>query len=116
MGMLTTHILDVRNGKPAPGIHIALYRIEANMPILISRHISNQDGRTDGPILAGANFLIGEYQLEFKVGEYFKGQCGDGYPSFLSIIPIRFGVSNPDDHYHVPLVCSPWTYSTYRGS
>lgn len=116
MGKLTTHILDVRNGKPASGVQIALYRMEANTPILISQHLSNQDGRTAEPILEGVAFSAGEYQLEFKVGDYFKGQCGEGQPSFLDTIPIRFGVSNPNDHYHVPLVCSPWTYSTYRGS
>lgn len=116
MGKLTTHILDVRNGKPAAGIAITLYKVAGSTMKLIGQFISNNDGRTDHPLLEGSAFEPGEYQIEFDVQAYFSGQCGEGAPSFLNIIPIRFGVSDASDHYHVPLVCSPWTYSTYRGS
>lgn len=116
MGKLTTHILDVRNGKPAAGVAITLYKITGTTMNIVGQFISNKDGRTDQPLLEGDAFEGGEYQLEFDVQQYFSGQCGEMMPAFLNTIPIRFGVSDATDHYHVPLVCSPWTYSTYRGS
>jgi len=116
MGKLTTHILDVRNGRPAAGIPISLYKITNSVSELLGQFISNQDGRTDQALLESNEFMSGEYLLEFHIGKYFSGECGEGAPPFLNTVPIRFGVSDPSDHYHVPLVCSPWTYSTYRGS
>jgi 5-hydroxyisourate hydrolase len=116
MGKLTTHILDVRNGKPASGIPISLYRISNSARELLGQFITNADGRTDEVLLEGDHFKVGEYQLEFHIGKYFSDECGGANPPFLNIVPICFGVSDSSAHYHVPLVCSPWTYSTYRGS
>jgi 5-hydroxyisourate hydrolase len=115
-GRLTTHVLDTALGKPAAGITIALYRVTGNSHRKIAETITNADGRTDGPLLEGKALTEGHYELIFFAGDYLRaaGQ-GDGI-LFLDQIPIRFGVPDADQHYHVPLLLSPFGYSTYRGS
>lgn len=115
-GFLTTHVLDTAQGKPGAGIAIALYRVSGNSHRKIAEAVTNDDGRTDAPILPEAKFKPGVYELIFFAGDYLRGQ---GYdlpdPLFLDAIPIRFGMSEAA-HYHVPLLLSPYGYSTYRGS
>ncbi len=108
MGRLTTHVLDTAQGRPAAGVRIDLKRVEPDGGF-VAQATTNPDGRTDGPLLEGADFTAGIYVLEFHVGQYF----GEG---FLDIVPVRFRIADPAAHYHVPLLCSPWAYSTYRGS
>ncbi|MEO0977400.1 MAG: hydroxyisourate hydrolase [Pseudomonadota bacterium] len=116
MGRLTTHVLDTALGKPARGLRIDLWRSEET-PVLISSHVTNSDGRVDGPILDGDAFGTGTYELRFHAGDYLKSTGQDlPDPLFLDIIPIRFGIAEIDGHYHVPLLLSPFGYSTYRGS
>jgi 5-hydroxyisourate hydrolase len=117
MGRLTTHILDTARGKPAAGVRIALYRISGQSHRKIAEAVTNADGRTDAPLLAGEAFQPGSYELVFFAGDYLRasGQAADEV-LFLDQIPIRFGLSAPDQHYHVPLLLSPFAYSTYRGS
>ena len=116
-GYLTTHVLDTARGCPAEGIRIALYWVSGNSHRKIAETITNDDGRTDAPILPAETFKTGTYELVFFCGEYLKetGQAGDD-PLFLDEIPIRFGMSDAEAHYHVPLLLSPYGYSTYRGS
>lgn len=116
-GRLTTHVLDTARGKPASGVRIMLYRISGNAHRKIAETVTNADGRTDAPMLAGAALKAGSYELVFCAGDYLRasGQAGDGV-LFLDEIPIRFGVADEDAHYHVPLLISPYAYSTYRGS
>lgn len=115
MGGLTTHILDTAHGHPAAGVLIELRRDPAQRPVATTR--SNADGRCDKPLLEGAAFAAGEYELMFYVGDYFRGLgVALSDPPFLDRILIRFGVDEADRHYHVPLLVSPWSYSTYRGS
>lgn len=116
-GFLTTHVLDTAKGTPAEGIEIALYRVSGNSHKKIATAVTNADGRTDTPILPQDKFKTGTYELIFFAGDYLKrtGQAGPD-PLFLDQIPIRFGMSEPDSHYHVPLLLSPYSYSTYRGS
>lgn len=115
---LTTHVLDTALGKPAKGLRIELFRLGAKKPELLATVVTNHDGRIDGgPLLSGEAFKIGHYELVFHAGEYLKtlgAQLAD--PAFLDVIPIRFGVSDITAHYHVPLLLSPYGYSTYRGS
>lgn len=117
MGRLTTHVLDTARGKPAAGVKITLYRLGEAGREKIADVVTNQDGRCDGPILEGAAFAEGSYELMFHAGDYLRatGQAGDGV-LFLDQIPIRFGVPDAGQHYHVPLLISPFAYSTYRGS
>ncbi|MDO9525527.1 MAG: hydroxyisourate hydrolase [Gemmobacter sp.] len=116
-GKLTTHVLDTARGKPAAGVRIALYRVIGDNRSKIAELVTNADGRTDGPMLSGDMVTQGTYELVFFAGDYLRasGQAGDAV-LFLDQIPIRFGVSDPDTHYHVPLLISPFAYSTYRGS
>lgn len=116
-GYLTTHILDTARGCPADGIEIALFRLEGQLRHLIAECRSNADGRTDAPVLAAADFATGYFELVFRVGDYLRrnGQAG-AEPLFLDEIPIRFGMNDAGAHYHVPLLLSPFGYSTYRGS
>lgn len=119
MGRLSTHVLDVVSGGPARGVAIELWRLgpdRAAEPV--ARAVTNADGRTDAPLLAGADLRPGTYELIFHVGGYFRdrGTPGLADPPFLDAVPIRFGIADPDGHYHVPLLVSPWSYSTYRGS
>ncbi len=115
-GRLTTHVLDTASGKPASGLAIALYRLAGNERTLLKTAMTNADGRCDGPLLAGDEFATGEYELEFKAGDYLR-RSGAALPApaFLDVVPIRFGMAE-HSHYHVPLLISPYGYSTYRGS
>lgn len=116
-GYLTTHVLDTARGCPAVGLRIALYKVSGNSHRKIAEAVTNADGRTDAPILPQAQFAAGTYQLVFFAGDYLRasGQ-GGAEPLFLDQVPIRFGMSDPGAHYHVPLLLSPYGYSTYRGS
>ena len=115
MGRLTTHILDTANGRPAAHVDIRLYALDGRRELRAST-VSNSDGRTDEPLLDGHAMQTGSYELEFDVGKYFVSQgCAVGEPAFLDTVVIRFA-ANADEHYHVPLLVSPWSYSTYRGS
>ncbi len=115
-GYLTTHVLDTARGVPAEGIKIALYRVSGNSHRKIAEAVTNADGRTDGPILPEGKFKTGSYELIFFCGDYLRetGQV-EGETLFLDSVPIRFGM-DAEDHYHVPLLLSPFGYSTYRGS
>ncbi|MDE2427109.1 MAG: hydroxyisourate hydrolase [Burkholderiales bacterium] len=117
MGRLTTHVLDTAHGKPGQGIAVALYRAEQQQRHLLCQTHTNADGRCDQPLLEGAAFEAGTYELDFDIGSYFK-QMGTSLPepAFLGIVTLRFNVADASQHYHVPLVTTPWSYSTYRGS
>ncbi|MES0808888.1 hydroxyisourate hydrolase [Roseibium sp. SCPC15] len=116
MGRLTTHVLDTALGKPAKGLKIELWSQGKTLEH-ISSHETNDDGRVDAPILAGQSFRTGTYELRFHAGDYLRGTGQELLePLFLDIIPIRFGIAEQDGHYHVPLLLSPFGYSTYRGS
>lgn len=116
-GWLSTHVLDLARGAPAVGMRIELHRLGGAVSRRIVEAVTNADGRTDQPLLAGAAYLAGGYELIFHAGDYLRatGQAGEGVP-FLDQIPIRFGISDAGAHYHVPLLLSPFGYSTYRGS
>ncbi|PVE23697.1 hydroxyisourate hydrolase [Microvirga sp. KLBC 81] len=117
MGRLSTHVLDNVNGKPAKGVAIELFAIEDGSRRSVVRTVTNADGRTDAPLMIGEAFRTGTYELVFEVGAYFKALgTPTADPPFLDIVPIRFTIAEPDGHYHVPLLVSPWSYSTYRGS
>lgn len=116
-GYLTTHVLDTARGRPAAGMRIALHRVTGGGRELLAEATTNADGRTDTPILERGRFAAGVYELTFHAGPYLDAVAGpaDG-PRFLDEVPIRFGVDDADAHYHVPLLLSPFGYSTYRGS
>ena len=117
MGKLTTHVLDTANGCPAAGMRVRLYRVAAGVaPALLADFALNHDGRADQPLLAGDTFRPGTYRLVFGVAAYFR-QRGAALadPPFLDEVPLDFGLAD-EPHYHVPLLASPWSYSTYRGS
>ena len=117
-GKLTTHVLDTANGCPGKGIAIALWQLDPKIDskTLLKTVHTNHDGRTDEPLLAGEKFKAGVYELIFSVGNYFARYGNYSEPLFLDEIPVRFGISDIKAHYHVPLLASPWSYSTYRGS
>ena len=118
MGKLTTHVLDTANGCPAAGMRVALYRIDAGGAARELRSLAlNADGRADAPLLEGAALEPGRYRLVFGVAAYFRsrGAALDD-PPFLDEVPLDFGIAASGQHYHVPLLASPWSYSTYRGS
>ncbi len=116
-GRLTTHVLDTALGKPAAGVKIALYRISGQSHRKIAEVVTNADGRTDAPMLVDDKLAAGSYELVFFAGDYLR-QTGQatGEVLFLDQIPIRFGIPDAGQHYHVPLLISPFAYSTYRGS
>ena len=118
MPRLSTHVLDTASGRPAANVALALYRIEPDGGrTLLAEARTNADGRTDAPLLAGEAFGVGLYEIEFRVGAYFRAQGAPlAEPPFLDVVPLRFGIAEPDGHYHVPLLVSPWSFSTYRGS
>ena len=118
MGYLTTHILDTTKGIAAAEVEIRLFKHSADgQRHLIHSTFSNSDGRCDKPLLEAENFITGTYELEFDIDEYFAKQgIALVEPSFLNTVVIRFGISNEDSHYHIPLLVSPYAYSTYRGS
>jgi 5-hydroxyisourate hydrolase len=118
-GRLTTHVLDLFSGRPAAGVAVEVYRIDAESGererLSVTR--TNTDGRTDSPLLAGDALVAGIYEIVFSVGDYFATLGAANAPvRFLDRVPIRFGVADPEANYHVPLLATPWGYSTYRGS
>jgi 2-oxo-4-hydroxy-4-carboxy-5-ureidoimidazoline decarboxylase len=116
-GRLSTHVLDTHRGRPAAGVAITLSEIGASARGVLARAVTNSDGRTDQPLIAGVPLRMGTYELTFDVAAYFRAQqvpLSD--PPFLDTIPIRFAIAEPEGHYHVPLLVTPWSYSTYRGS
>ena len=115
MTKLTTHCLDTFSGKPARGIKVDVYFVSDKKTKLNSA-ILNNNGRSDKPLSEGTNFKEGQYELVFFVGDYFKKITDLPKTPFLNEVVIRFGISNPNENYHVPLLVSPWSYSTYRGS
>ncbi len=117
-GFLTCHVLDTAQGCPAAGMRITLSHLESNgVRKLLGDFVTNSDGRLDSPALSGKSFTVGKYELVFHIADYFIAACvPTGGQPFLDEVPVRFGIDNPEDHYHVPLLCSPWSYSTYRGS
>ena len=114
---LTTHVLDTANGCPAAGVSVALLRLENEDRQLLLQTVTNDDGRTDQPLVAEDALQPGQYELVFEVAEYFskRGNKLDD-PPFLDRVVLRFAIAHPEQHYHVPLLVSPWSYSTYRGS
>ena len=117
MGKLTTHVLDTANGRPAAGMSVTLYRIGDGVPVQIKTITLNDDGRADTALLEGALFVPGRYRLVFGVAAYFRGLgTALAEPPFLDEVPLDFGLATVGQHYHVPLLASPYAYSTYRGS
>jgi len=118
MGQLTTHVLDTANGCPAAGMAVTLYRLQDGGAATRLKAITlNHDGRADAPLLSGESYQSGRYRLVFEVAAYFRARGAIlAEPPFLDSVPLDFGLSAAADHYHVPLLASPWAYSTYRGS
>jgi 5-hydroxyisourate hydrolase len=115
---LSTHVLDTMHGTPAAGMTVALYTTQGDEATMVKRFELNRDGRNpDGPLYDSASLKIGTYRLVFDVAAYFKARgIALPEPNFLGRVSLDFGVARPDEHYHVPLLVSPWSYSTYRGS
>ena len=116
MGRLTTHVLDTATGKPGAGIAVTVYRLDGGRRELV-RTTTNDDGRCNQPLLQGETLERGTYEIVFAAGDYFRAQ-GQALPEplFVDEVVLRFGIADPGQHYHVPLLVSPWSYSTYRGS
>lgn len=116
-GRLTTHVLDTAGGRPAAGVRVELFRLTSGSREPVCETVTNDDGRCEGPLLSGEDFAPGQYELVFHVGGYFRAEGVDlPEPGFLGEVPVRFGVAAAGEHYHVPLLISPYAYSTYRGS
>jgi 5-hydroxyisourate hydrolase len=115
---LSTHVLDTMRGAPAAGMAVELHTVQGGAPTLVKRMVLNADGRNpDGPLFDNASLKAGTYRLVFEVGDYFRAQGVQlPEPPFLDRVTLDFGIAHPDQHYHVPLLVSPWSYSTYRGS
>lgn len=117
MGKLTTHVLDTANGCPAAGMVVALQRLEGAVARPVLQLVLNADGRADMPLLEGAAMVVGTYRLVFEVADYFRARgTALAEPPFLDRVPLEFGLADADAHYHVPLLVSPFSYATYRGS
>ena len=126
MGHLSTHVLDTTRGLPGAGIELVVQRLHNDRRETVSTAVTNTDGRCDSPLLEGDAFIAGEYEIQFAVGAYLNSFTNESNlpsmsesvagPQFLDTVVIRFGVGNSDEHYHVPLLLSPFAYSTYRGS
>ena len=117
MGKLTTHVLDTMNGCPAAGMAVALYRLDGEAAEPLKSFTLNHDGRADKPLLEGDTLQAGRYRLVFEVAAYFRARgVSLPEPPFLDRVPLDFGLADTESHYHVPLLASPWAYSTYRGS
>ena len=117
MGKLTTHVLDTMNGCPAAGMAVALYRVNGSGAVQLKALKLNLDGRADAPLLEGEALAPGRYRLVFAVADYYRSRAVElPDPPFLAEVPVEFGIAEPQAHYHVPLLCTPWSYSTYRGS
>jgi 2-oxo-4-hydroxy-4-carboxy-5-ureidoimidazoline decarboxylase len=116
-GRLSTHVLDTVSGRPAAGVKVVLTERGASAESILTETLTNADGRTDAPLLGGAPLRIGTYEIAFHIGAYFAGRgIATASPPFLDVVPVRFAIAEPEGHYHVPLLASPWSYSTYRGS
>ncbi len=115
-GKLTTHVLDTANGKPAAGMRIELHRLDRGEKIPITDRVTNADGRTGEPLLSGGSMAVGKYRLLFHVGDYFAAIGSPDAGKFLEVVPVLFRIDDAAAAYHVPLLVSPWAYSTYRGS
>jgi 5-hydroxyisourate hydrolase len=116
-GRLTTHVLDTMSGQPGAGIVVELFRLEPGQRVRLAKTPTNADGRSAAPLLEGPELRAGVYELIFHVGDYFRARgVALAGPAFLDIVPVRFGIADPARHYHVPLLVSPFGYSTYRGS
>jgi 2-oxo-4-hydroxy-4-carboxy-5-ureidoimidazoline decarboxylase len=116
-GRLSSHMLDTYHGRPAAGVTIELFEVGKSARALLTQAVTNRDGRPERPLISDGPLRIGTYELLFHIGDYFRS-CGvtrDARP-FLDQVPVRFGIAQPEGHYHVPLVASPWSYSVYRGS
>ena len=117
MGKLSTHVLDITQGKPGAGVKVALFAVGADGKVLLKMDVTNADGRCSAPLLEGDAFKAGQYELVFNAGDYFAAH---GHvlptPRFVDLVTLAFGVADASQNYHVPLVVSPWAYSTYRGS
>ena len=117
MGKLSTHVLDITQGKPGAGVALELYAINGGQKTLLRSMVTSHDGRCDAPLLQGEEMHAGQYELVFAVGDYFAAQGVElPQPRFLDKVTIAFGIADTAQNYHVPLVVSPWAYSTYRGS
>lgn len=116
MGRLTTHVLDTATGKPGVGIDVIVFRLDGERRE-VARTVTNDDGRCDRPLLEGAALETGRYEIVFAAGDYFRAQ-GQNLPEplFVDEVVLRFGIADAGQHFHVPLLVSPWSYSTYRGS
>lgn len=116
MGRLTTHVLDTASGKPGAGIAVTVYRLDGGRR-QVAQTVTNDDGRCGQPLLEGAALEVGQYEIVFAAGDYFRAHGHSlPQPPFVDEVVLRFGVAHADEHYHVPLLVSPWSYSTYRGS
>ncbi len=116
-GRLSTHVLDTHAGRPAAGVGIELHAFAGECAYRIASTVTNADGRTDKPLIADRPLPIGRYELRFALGNHFRSRgIESGDPPFLDVVPLRFSIAEPEGHYHVPLLCTPWSYSTYRGS
>jgi len=117
MGKLSTHVLDITQGKPGAGVKVKLFRVEGSTKVLLKTDTTNQDGRCETPLLAGGEVVAGKYELVFAAGDYFAAQgVALPEPRFVDEVIIAFGIADENANYHVPIVVSPWAYSTYRGS
>lgn len=117
MGRLSTHVLDTATGRPAAGVKITLYRISGQSHRKVKEVVTNADGRTEAPMLEGKDLVAGRYELVFAIGDYLRAAGRAAHDTlFLDEVPIRFGVADAEQHYHVPLLIAPFGYSTYRGS
>jgi 5-hydroxyisourate hydrolase len=115
-GFLTTHILDTARGCPAKGVAIDLYKLDGDNRTLVASTTTNDDGRTNSPMIPAGELVCGTYELVFKIGSYFEGFAPESEHPFIDVVPIRFGIDDVTSHYHVPLLASPFSFSTYRGS
>jgi 5-hydroxyisourate hydrolase len=117
MGHLSTHVLDTAHGCPAAGLRVTLQKIEAGGPVTLKALVLNADGRADGPLLDAARMAVGRYRLLFDVAPYFRARGVElPDPPFIDVVQLDFGIADAAGHYHVPLLVSPYSYSTYRGS
>jgi 5-hydroxyisourate hydrolase len=117
MGKLSTHVLDIAQGKPGAGVKVRLFRVDGCTKVLLKSDTTNQDGRCEKPLLSGGEVVAGKYELVFAAGDYFAAQgVSLPEPRFVDEVVIAFGIADPEASYHVPIVVSPWAYSTYRGS
>jgi 2-oxo-4-hydroxy-4-carboxy-5-ureidoimidazoline decarboxylase len=116
-GRLSTHVLDTAAGRPAAGVKLVLSEIGASAQSVLKETLTNADGRTDEPLIGGEPLRIGRYEIAFHIGDYFASRgLTTADPPFLDVVPVRFAIAEPEGHYHVPLLATPWSYSTYRGS